>query len=150
LVNDARGGVAIIDNDTHRDREDFMSLPQEELLALQRALVARARMLRGEVSGKLGDAADDAGGMNAGGDFGDQSYASSESSLDIAEAQRDIVELQGIDAALHAISEGSYGFCTSCGDEIPVERLRVQPLALRCVRCQERSERTRAERPSSI
>lgn len=127
-----------------------MALREEDLKALERALRARARALRGEVSEKLNEAAEDAGGMNAGGDFGDQSFSSGESSLDLAEAQRDIDELSGIDAALVAIAEGNYGFCSSCGVEIPEGRLRVQPLALRCVACQERSERQQSGHHSSI
>ena len=127
-----------------------MAMDQSELQALERALHARARVLRGEVSEKLGEAADDAGGMNAGGDFGDQSFSSGESSLDLAEAQRDISELQAIDAALASIAEGSYGNCADCGVEIPPARLKVQPLALRCVACQEGMERRRGERHSSI
>jgi len=127
-----------------------MALPQEELKALEDALVARARRLRGEVNNKLGDAAEDAGGMNTGGDFGDQSYASSESSLDLAEARRDINELRSIDAVLAVLRDGGYGYCVSCGVEIPDERLRVQPLALRCVACQERNERQHGERHPSI
>lgn len=127
-----------------------MALAPDELKALERALLARARVLRGEVSEKLGEAAEDAGGMNQGGDFGDQSFASGESSLDFAEAQRDLSELAGIDAALKAITEGSYGFCASCGVEIDAARLRVQPLALRCVSCQERSEKGRGDHHSTL
>jgi len=127
-----------------------MALNAAELKSLARALGARARVLRGEVSGKLGEAAEDAGGMNAGGDYGDQAFSSGESTLDLAEAQRDIVELAGIDAALTAIAAGSYGLCQACGDEIPAARLRAHPLALRCVGCQQRAERDRGERHSSI
>lgn len=127
-----------------------MALGADELKALERALNARAKVLRGEVSEKLGEAADDAGGMNAGGDYGDQAFSSGESTLDLAEAQRDIRELAGIDAALAALADGSYGFCAACGQDIPDERLRVQPLALRCIHCQERAERDRGERHSSI
>lgn len=127
-----------------------MALGADELTALELALAARARTLRGQVSDKLGEAAEDAGGMNAGGDFGDQSFASGESSLDLAEAKRDLAELSAIDAALSAITEGSYGFCENCGVEIPAERLRVQPLALRCVSCQERNEKQRGVHRTSI
>jgi DnaK suppressor protein len=128
----------------------MMALAKEELDTLLRSLQARARALRGEISSKLGDAADDAGGMNTGGDYGDQAYASGESSLDLAEAGRDIEEMRAIDAAVRAIEEGSYGFCASCGDEIPGARLKAQPLAIRCVACQERAERGRAEQRPSI
>jgi len=127
-----------------------MAIDQGELQTLERVLLERARVLRGEVSGKLGEAAEDAGGMNAGGDFGDQSFASGESSLDLAEAQRDISELQGIDAALASIAAGTYGSCAACGEEIPLARLQAQPLALRCVRCQEGVERSHGDRHSSI
>ena len=127
-----------------------MALEKSELDALQRTLETRVRVLRGQVSGKLGDAASDAGGMNTGGDYGDQAFASSESSLDLAEAGRDLSELRAIDLALHAIGDGTYGVCVNCGEEIDAQRLKVQPLALRCVACQERAERARGEHRSSI
>lgn len=127
-----------------------MALGKNDLEALRSALLRRAKVLRGEVSGKLGEAAEDAGGMNVGGDYGDQAFASGESSLDIAEAGRDIAELRAIDAALAAIDAGSYGMCASCGDEIPAERLKAQPLALRCVACQDRAERGRGEQISKL
>ena len=41
-----------------------------------------------------------------------------------------------IDAALHRIADGTYGRCTGCGAEIPVERLEVRPFAAGCVACQ--------------
>lgn len=127
-----------------------MALEKSELDALRHSLEARARVLRGQVSGKLGDAASDAGGMNTGGDYGDQAFASSESSLDLAEAGRDLAELRAIDLALHAIGDGTYGMCVSCGEEIHAQRLKVQPLALRCVACQERAERSKGDQHSSI
>lgn len=127
-----------------------MALRKGDLDALRQALETRAHALRGQVSGKLGDAAEDAGGMNTGGDFGDQAYASGESSLDFAEAGRDLDEMRAIDSALRAIDDGSYGVCASCGDEIDAQRLKVQPLAIRCIACQQRAERARGERRSSI
>jgi len=127
-----------------------MSLAKEELDTLLRSLQARARALRSQISSKLGEAADDAGGMNTGGDYGDQAYASGESSLDLAEAGRDIEEMRSIDAAIRAIDAGEYGVCVSCGEDIPAARLKAQPLAVRCVACQERAERARGEQRSSI
>ncbi len=118
-----------------------MALGKNEIDAVRRSLLARAKVLRGEISEKLGEAAEDAGGMNVGGDYGDQAFASGESSLHLAEAGRDVAELRAIDAALGAIEAGDYGKCVSCGDEIPAQRLEAQPLALRCIVCQERAER---------
>ena len=73
--------------------------------------------------------------VNAGGDFGDQSFASGESSLDLAEAKRDIAELSAIDAALTAISEGTYGLCERCGLGIEPRRLEAVPQATTCAVC---------------
>ena len=43
--------------------------------------------------------------------------------------------------AIRRVDEGNYGVCVECGVEIPFQRLKVQPVALRCIDCQERSER---------
>ena len=50
----------------------------------------------------------------------------------------------GSTGALARINEGSYGFCESCGQEIPAARLQAEPTALRCVHCQELYEKTHA------
>jgi DnaK suppressor protein len=44
--------------------------------------------------------------------------------------------VQHIRAALGAISDGTYGFCESCEERIPLKRLKAVPWARRCVRCQ--------------
>ena len=44
--------------------------------------------------------------------------------------------LANIDDALARVEDGSYGVCESCGEEIPVERLKALPFARRCVDCQ--------------
>lgn len=41
-------------------------------------------------------------------------------------------ELEGINSALHAINEGTYGICIDCGADIPFERLEVIPTTDRC------------------
>ena len=52
-----------------------------------------------------------------------------------SDAQRELVEL---DAALERIAAGLYGVCASCGNPIPVERLRLVPAATLCVPCASR------------
>lgn len=44
--------------------------------------------------------------------------------------------IQDIRAALDAINDGTYGFCESCEEHIPIKRLNAVPWARRCVRCQ--------------
>jgi RNA polymerase-binding protein DksA len=49
--------------------------------------------------------------------------------------------LAALDAALKRIEEGSYGTCTNCGREIPVERLEAYPWASLCIDCKRKAER---------
>lgn len=40
-----------------------------------------------------------------------------------------------LDAALARVAAGTYGRCEGCGRRIPLERLRVRPMAAHCVTC---------------
>lgn len=42
---------------------------------------------------------------------------------------------QAFAAALERIEHGTYGYCSTCGDRIPHERLSVMPETMYCVRC---------------
>lgn len=44
-------------------------------------------------------------------------------------------EMRQIDAALHRIDSGDYGFCAKCGAEIGAERLDVLPHTPFCRNC---------------
>ena len=44
-------------------------------------------------------------------------------------------ELRRIEKALERLSEGIYGVCTSCGEDIPVPRLEAVPYAEECIDC---------------
>jgi len=80
-------------------------------------------------------------------DAGDEATASLVVDTENAETRRDADELQALDAALARMTAGNYGICDDCGDEIPLERLRANPGATRCVRCQSVFEKTHV-RPS--
>tara|TARA_Y100001936_G_C15948239_1_gene598634 strand:+ start:136 stop:483 length:348 start_codon:yes stop_codon:yes gene_type:complete len=47
------------------------------------------------------------------------------------------VELQKIDSALERLSQGSYGKCLTCGDDIHPKRLKAMPTANQCIDCVE-------------
>ncbi len=49
--------------------------------------------------------------------------------------------LSAIDAALQRVEDGTYGVCTSCGKQIPEERLEARPWATLCIGCQRERER---------
>ena len=50
--------------------------------------------------------------------------------------QRDFDEMAQVEAALQRLDGGTYGDCADCGKPISLQRLRVQPAALRCAPCQ--------------
>ncbi|MFA5941482.1 MAG: TraR/DksA family transcriptional regulator [Sinimarinibacterium sp.] len=73
-------------------------------------------------------------------DPGDQATADVVMDINLADVHRDIGEMREIEAALTRIVDRSYGTCSDCGDEIPVQRLHANPAAARCARCQQRYE----------
>jgi len=75
-------------------------------------------------------------------DAGDASVATLFSDLDQADLNRDVGEVRALDAAVERIEEGRYGQCDDCGGDIGEGRLRAFPAAIRCVKCQERYEKT--------
>jgi DnaK suppressor protein len=42
--------------------------------------------------------------------------------------------------ALHRIEEGTYGICEECGEDIPIARLKAQPVTNYCLDCKTRME----------
>lgn len=48
--------------------------------------------------------------------------------------------LRLVEEAMDRLSEGSYGECTNCGDEISPKRLEAIPWAPHCIKCQELME----------
>ena len=77
-------------------------------------------------------------------DSGDERFQAGMAHVD---KQRDQEELMAIEAARGRMADGSYGECTDCGKAIPVERLKAQPAALRCVPCQTAYETTHPSVP---
>jgi DnaK suppressor protein len=77
-------------------------------------------------------------------DPGDESVQSLIQDLDQADATRDLSELRMLDAARARMDDGSYGICSNCVQDIGFERLRANPGAERCIRCQTLYEKTHA------
>lgn len=51
------------------------------------------------------------------------------------------LRLDGVQAALRAISAGEYGECRNCGEYISYKRLLVKPEAALCIECQSGREK---------
>jgi len=59
-----------------------------------------------------------------------------------ASLAHDVTELRAVEAALARLHTPDYGLCDDCGGQITYARLYVNPVAVRCVGCQVRAERT--------
>jgi RNA polymerase-binding protein DksA len=56
--------------------------------------------------------------------------------VDVAEEERERIEIAAVQRALQRLDAGAYGDCATCGQPIPLQRLLAQPAAERCVACQ--------------
>ncbi|HOA82576.1 MAG TPA: RNA polymerase-binding protein DksA [Thermodesulfovibrio thiophilus] len=50
--------------------------------------------------------------------------------------------LKKIDKAIEKIDNDTYGICSSCGAEIPIERLEARPVTDLCIDCKTEQEET--------
>jgi len=78
-------------------------------------------------------------------ELGDEAVADLESSIEIAEIERDVRELREVERTLARLHEPEYGVCADCGSDIPYSRLSANPTATRCIDCQRRAERLLTE-----
>lgn len=81
-------------------------------------------------------------------DSGDRSVADLNADLEAADMERHGGAIQDVEAARTRIADGTYGECIDCGGDIGFERLKVNPTALRCIRCQEQYEKTYGAGPT--
>jgi len=82
-------------------------------------------------------------------DVDDEAVADTIVDVDNAIIGLHLQKARDLNAALDRIQTGAYGVCIDCGDEISFERLTAYPTAKRCITCQSRREKTRANRPAS-
>jgi len=123
-----------------------MALTPQQVQELRRRILERRRALAAELRGDADRARGEQYGELAGAthDTGDESVADLLVDLDQAEMTRDLAELRDLEAARLRLGDGSYGICVDCKGEIGYERLRANPAAMRCVRCQALHEKTYA------
>ncbi len=73
----------------------------------------------------------------------DQSAVGRLSRMDAMRAQGMAIETKGrrehqllrIESALHRIAAGDFGVCLTCGEEINIRRLDVDPSYTQCIKC---------------
>lgn len=115
-----------------------MSLPDAYgVRVVRNRLLERRALLRREIDARLHTARTSA----PAGPGDDAAVLTEQHDLDLKEAERDVREVEAIDAALTRIDNGTYGRCSRCGEPIGHGRLAANPHALHCLACAATAER---------
>src|SRR2546426_7664635 len=103
-----------------------------------REAIGRLRQMGGgtadELPGAIGDNSPFA-------DEVDEIQANESREIGFATRELLVARVNRLSAALDRLSEGEYGTCVECSEEISPARLRAMPEVQTCVRCQDRLER---------
>ncbi len=117
---------------------------KQKIAAIRKQLLARREELLNDFRQKNAEAAElvDQGVP----DVGDQSLTAGLQDLLhlLSDSKRE--EILKIDDALDRIREGTFGFCTVCGQTIAIERLEVRPHTRHCIDCKKQLEKELAEK----
>ncbi|MDD5387965.1 MAG: TraR/DksA family transcriptional regulator [Gallionellaceae bacterium] len=122
-------------------------LTKKDRLAIRAALEAqRANFLRGlktalEENGQTQFA--EVLGRSSG-DSADEALAVTLGNLSAARMDHEVRTLQALEDTFKRLDALDYGLCEDCGGKIPAARLVANPVATRCIACQERFEHTHA------
>jgi RNA polymerase-binding protein DksA len=77
-------------------------------------------------------------------DRGDEAVADELIEMENTLLERQRRELKAVEAARVRFNEGTINECADCGGEIGFDRLLANPVATRCIECQEHYDRTHA------
>lgn len=116
----------------HETLRKFLLQKREEILKEAKAEISK--YIKGENRQLVDTALDD----------GDWSLVDLSEDISLKQLSTHRETLLKIDTALRKITEGTYGICEDCGEEISEERLKVLPFAIYCRDCQERIEQLEA------
>ena len=73
-------------------------------------------------------------------DRGEEAAVAGQQFSNLSHVTRLTEEIRECDHALQRIEDGEYGCCATCGEEIELNRLMANPVALLCISCQSREE----------
>jgi DnaK suppressor protein len=118
------------------DEEEFMNPLQVEYFR-QKLLRWRARLLA-ESSDTLQHLKEESLLKP---DLTDRASLEAERAIELRTRARERKLISKIDAALHRIDEGTYGYCEETDEPIGVRRLEARPIATLTIEAQERHER---------
>lgn len=76
-------------------------------------------------------------------DLADRATQETDRDMSLIMRERDRRLLREVRQALQRMDNGEYGVCEECGEEIPLPRLKAQPMATLCVACKQSLEEGR-------
>ncbi len=98
---------------------------------------SKHRLLAGSITTKTEDASFDADDLP---DEMDAAASEHSHSLVLRLRDREKSLLVKIESALERLTNGSFGTCDRCGQEIPLSRLEARPVTTLCLDCKEEEE----------
>lgn len=119
------------------DTERFERLLLEERARVEHALAN----LRDDHHGRLDEEVEEIA-ATADNHLAETATATLDREIDYTLEENSTRMLAAIDASLERIEDGTFGTCTSCGREIPEERLEAYPWASQCIDCRREAERS--------
>ena len=134
----ANGAVAKDKSKIYRptEKEPFMNERQKEYFR-QKLAIWREDILR-EAKDTLQHLQDE--NVNHP-DLADRASSETDRAIELRARDRQRKLISKIDAALHRIDDGTYGYCEETGEPIGIKRLEARPIATLSVEAQERHER---------
>ena len=119
------------------------TIAAQELQGLLGLIDAREEELRSRISAEKERANAEMTSQLEGvvGDGADYAGARIRAGIENEMVDRHLRDLTSLQAARQRIKSGTYGTCADCGEPIGRDRLRANPVALRCADCQTVRER---------
>lgn len=119
---------------------------KRELKKFEQLLLERRAAIVGEI-GSIRKNVRNSTATEAAGDLSTHAYHMADQGTDAQEREKSFYFasksgrfLYHIDEALRRISDGTYGKCVSCGEDISTARLEAVPHARFCIACKEKEE----------
>ncbi len=108
-----------------------MAIPRDKLYQLKEALIGERRRIQENIKvlGKNMNFDDSPGVDN------EEADESEEGANELATIETLKGRVENMDAALAKVEAGAYGICESCGQEIELELLEVNPESATCRKC---------------
>ncbi|NQS72542.1 MAG: RNA polymerase-binding protein DksA [Desulfobulbaceae bacterium] len=117
-------------------------MTNEELQIFKKQLEGMKESINADVERTLDTLTSQSGNIP---DPNDRASMESDLSFELRIRERERRLGEKIDEALARISDGSYGVCTGCGQDISIQRLQARPVTELCIECKTKQEQREKE-----